>query len=112
MRLIRSTAASRVTQPRSTATMIAMTPKPEPPMATLSSAALAARRAPVGRKPADRVRSVPEEIECLALHGLEQLLIGQRGQRGWLHVISWASGFDSRFCPVSATICFFKARIQ
>ena len=82
MALMRVTAAARVIQPRSTATMMHIRPKPVPPMATLSSSRCLARGAPVGRQAADRVAAFPEEAEGLPLHLLEQLVIGQRGQLG------------------------------
>src|SRR3954447_13569418 len=62
---------------------------------------------PIGCETTDRMAPVPEKLESLALHDLEQLLIGQFGQRCGFHEFSPPLGFDSRFCPVSATICFF-----
>lgn len=46
---------------------------------------ICARSTPVGREAADRMAPVPEKLEGLALHDLEQLLIGQFRQRCGFH---------------------------
>ena len=61
-----STAAARVIQPRSTATMMHIRPKPVPPVATRSSAGASPGGAPVGGQAADRVPAFPEEAEGLS----------------------------------------------
>ncbi len=68
-----------MTQPRSAATISAMTPKPEPPIVigSVSSRALA-RGAPVEGEAADGMRAFPEIAERLALHDLEQRVVRQR----------------------------------
>ena len=75
MRPRRSSAASRVTQPRSAATISAMTPKPEPPIVTVSSRARLPRGAPVEGQTADGMGPFPEIAERLALHDLEQRIV-------------------------------------
>ena len=76
MRSRRSRAAARVIQPRSAATISAMTPKPEPPIVTGSVVARAlAARAPIEGQTADGMRAFPEIAERLALHGLEQRVV-------------------------------------
>jgi len=67
---------------------------------------------PVGSEATDGMAPVPKKLESLALHDLEQLLIGQLGQRGSFHGLSHLRGFDSRFCPVSANICFFVGWVR
>ncbi len=77
MRPRRSSAAPRVTQPRSTATISAMTPKPEPPIVIHRvDLRTLAGRAPVERETAVGMRAFPEIAEGLPLHGLEQLFVG------------------------------------
>ena len=79
MRSRRSRAAARVTQPRSAATISAMTPKPEPPIVTAIRVARAlAGRAPVEGETADGMRAFPEIAERLPLHDLEQRVVRQR----------------------------------
>ena len=79
MRSRRSRAAARVIQPRSAATISAMTPKPEPPIVTASVSLRAlAARTPIEGEAADGMRAFPKIAERLALHGLEQRIVRQR----------------------------------
>ena len=85
MRSSRSRAASRVIQPRSTATISAMTPKPEPPIVTASSSA--ARLRDVRRskaKPLDGMGAFPKIAEGLTLDDFEQRGIFECRELGWI----------------------------
>src|SRR5262245_33377124 len=120
MRLRRSIAASRVTQPRSTATRMAMMPKPEPPMATLSSAALARVVHRSGASPLTGCAPSQKKWKVW------RCTISSRGSSG--SVASAAASIvsapnrgmgrtripfpGSRFCPVSANICVFKDAVS
>ena len=71
------TASSRVIQPRSAATMIAMTAKPEPPVPTRSSAGSIVEAGAVPREAAERMRALPKKPESLLLDEIDQRLVRQ-----------------------------------
>ena len=67
--------------------MIAMTPKPQPPMETRSSCGVGVEAGPVAGEKADGMRALPEKGEAPPLHEIEQGIVGKsRGKqlRQWI----------------------------